>query len=354
MSYSRIIATAEQGELLETDQLECLERSFRAWAEQTGTKRRLSRLRILAIFLLIRYTGAKLNEVLSLRPSDDIDIAQRLVTYRGDGDGELRQVQLSEALAKELDALLGPGTELADAEPAGEKQRDAERPFQIDPAFVRRKFYERAEACGFKSSRGGPEMIRKARALELMRNNVPLPVVQRLMGHSTPNLTASHISFSEDDMAQVARWFVERESGRKTSARNSFFGKVAGIVKGDVQSIVELVTPEDDHIYTMVTNSSAERLGLKPGRLASAEIKAPWLSLEHADRPGRSSADNVCEGVLSGLIEGKVNVECEVSLHERMTLCAIVSAPGFAALGLKIGDPVRVLFSSYAVILHAD
>jgi molybdopterin-binding protein len=35
-------------------------------------------------------------------------------------------------------------------------------------------------------------------------------------------------------------------------------------------------------------------------------------------------------------------------------LCAIISSPAFAELGLKEGDPARVLFSSYAVILHTE
>jgi molybdate transport system regulatory protein len=65
------------------------------------------------------------------------------------------------------------------------------------------KFYERAAACGFPKELGGPDAIRKSRAVELMQNNLPLPVVQRILGHSTPNLTASFVSFSDDDIRQV-------------------------------------------------------------------------------------------------------------------------------------------------------
>lgn len=343
---------------MEPDQLERLEQSFRQWAAKSGKGRLFSRTRILLIFLLIRYTGAKLNEVLGLNAQRDIKRGQRLVRYRG-GEAEsqeIREVDISQSLTEAIDDFLylAAGVASREASVAPESSLDPDHPLAIDPAFVRRKFYERARDCGLDPKRCGPEMIRKARGLELLRNNMPLPVVQRLLGHSSPNLTASHLTFSEEDMQQVARWFMERESGRKTSARNNFFGKVDSLAKGDIQSLVEIATPEGFRIQTMVTNSSAQRLGLKPGRLASAEIKAPWLSLEHADRPGRSSADNMFEGVISAVSRGTINVECEVGIHEGMTLCAVVSAPGFDALGLKEGDAVRVLFSCYAVTLHVD
>ena len=357
MSHSRILSTADQGELLEPDQLEQLEQSFRRWATKAGSGRRLSRARILIIFLLIRYTGAKLNEVLRLNEETDIKSEQRLIRYRGGEteDEEPREAPLSQSLCEEINAFL----RFAENAPPEEDNADhvddgRKHPFAIDPAFVRRKFYERARDCGLTPSRCGPEMIRKGRALELLRNNMPLPVVQRLLGHSTPNLTASHLNFSRDEMRQVAKWYVERESGRKTSARNSFFGKVQTLLQDAVQSLVEIVTPDGDRVRTMVTNSSAERLGLQPGRLVSAEIKAPWLTVEPADRPGLSSADNVYEGVISKIIRGKVNVECEVRIHEGIHLCAILSAPGFDALGVKEKDAVRVLFSCHAVVLHVD
>lgn len=358
MSYSRIISTSEQSQLLEPDQLSRLEQAFRQWTAKAGKGRALSRNRILVVFLLIRYTGAKLNEVLSLDAKRDIKLEERLVYYGG-GESEAedrREIQISRELAESINGFLKLAADSPHEEKdiEREKKTDLQRPFAIDPAYVRRQFYERGKDCGLDPKRSGPEMIRKARGLELMRNNVPLPVVQRLLGHSSPNLTASHVTFSEEDMRQVARWFVEKESGRKTSARNAFFGKVNSLARGDVQSLVEIVTPEGFHVSTMITNSSAERLGLKPGRLASAEIKAPWLILEDAGRPGRSSADNTCEGVIAKVYMGAVNVECEVRIHEKLKLCAILSTPGFQALGLGIGDKVRVLFSCYAVILHVD
>ncbi len=74
-------------------------------------------------------------------------------------------------------------------------------------------------------------MIRKARAVELMQRNMPMPAVQTMLGHSTMNLTSACVSFSKDDIAQVTKLFLDREASRKTSARNSFFGKIQAFSK---------------------------------------------------------------------------------------------------------------------------
>ena len=346
MNNGRILSGAQGGQL-EPLQLDFLESSFRDWAKAARSpSARVSRKRVLLIFLLIRYTGAKLSEVLGLRPADDMDLARNSVCYgkASASEGQSREVHISTSLSEELRELLSAVT----AEEA------AERVFAVDPAFVRRKFYERAEACGFAKQQGGPEMIRKARAVELMRNNLPLPAVQRLFGHSTPNLTASFVSFSEEDMRKLTRWYMERESGAKTSARNSFYGKVKSLDKGAIQSLVELSLPDGNTLWAMVTNTSAERLSIMPGMMLTAEIKAPWLIVEPCDRPGGSSAENQLSGVIVTLAPGGVTTECVVRLKDGTELCAVVSSVGLAALGIGEGDCARVLFSCHAVILRAE
>jgi molybdate transport system regulatory protein len=101
-----------------------------------------------------------------------------------------RIVNISEALCLEVQALI------ADLS----SQKALKNMLKVDPGFVRRKFYERAEACGIAKQLGAPEILRKSRAVELMQKNMPLPAVQMLLGHSTPNLTSSYVSYSEDDI----------------------------------------------------------------------------------------------------------------------------------------------------------
>ena len=332
-SHGRIISVAD---CLDSIQMEQLEHSFRAWAEEPKrADLRLSRKRILLIFLLVRYTGAKLHEVLALNPASALDSENLLITF------ENREVQIPPHAAQSMRKLL--------REPVAALRRVA-----IDPAFVRRKFYERAAACGFSKKQGSPEMIRKARAVELMQGDLPVPAVQRMLGHSSPNLTTARIAFSEDDIRRVTRRHMERESGRKTSARNSFFGKVHALIKGEVQTLVQLATLDGGTLSAIVTNTSVEHLGIKPGRLLSAEIKAPWLVLERRDATGRNTLENRWDGTIVRIQRGTINTECAVRIADGAELCAVVSSPVFAALRLQEGDPVRVLFSCYAVILHTE
>jgi molybdate transport system regulatory protein len=215
--HGSIFFSPDQDSCLDSIQLHKLEQSFRDWINSAArVDVRLSRLRILAIFLLIRYTGAKLNEVLNIDPQLDIDFENHYVRFshtRKKSRRLQRIVYISEAVGQEIKAII------ADLSP----QKAFKNMLKVDPGFVRRKFYERAEACGIAKQLGAPEILRKSRAVELMQNNMPLPAVQKILGHSTPNLTSSYVSFSEDEIQEVSRLFIERESSRKTSARNSFF-----------------------------------------------------------------------------------------------------------------------------------
>lgn len=325
-------------------ELEKLEASFRQWADEPGSRgSRVTRARMLLMFLLIRYTGSKLSEVLKLDLDRDIDTTARTVIFRGIGRSKkAREVEISEALALEAKGLLGL------------MRREPDRAFGVDPSFVRRVFYARAEECGLDPGCAGPEMIRKARAIELMQNKLPLPAVQRLFGRLAPSPALRRASFSDEEMHRLTRLYLDREAGGRTSARNSFYGKVHGLSRGEVQTLVEIAASDGEPLYAMITNASASRLGLKPGMLVTAEVKAPWLALESADGAGSSSMENVREGTILNLTTGAVTTECIVRTAGGLELAAVVSAPGFHKLGVGRGDPIRVLCSAYSVILKTE
>ncbi len=224
----------------------------------------------------------------------------------------------------------------------------------MDPGHVRRKFYERALACGFPKELGGPEALRKSRAVELLQNNVPLPVVQSILGHSTPNLTAALVSFSEAEMHQVARFFLNKESGRKTSARNNFFGKISSIQKGDIQAKVDMITLGGNRVTTVITNDSLSRLGLKVGKLITAEVKAPWVVLHKDDEEPECSAENRFRGTIARINKGRVTTEYVVQIADGTELCAIVSSDSSRTLDIRLNDPVWAVFNCFAVVLHLD
>jgi molybdate transport system regulatory protein len=345
---ARIYAVPQETRYLDPTALARLEQAFRSWERSPSRADvRASRKRILLIFLLIRYTGARLNEVLALNLRKDIDASRGIVRYRnesGVNSGPAREVQISSELMSEIqEALHG----LASAGKAALL-------LKVDAGHVRRKFYERAVDCGFAQDLGSPNAIRRARAVELMQSNVPLPVVQRVLGHSTPNLTASFIAFSEEDIDQVARHFIETESRRKTSARNSFFGKVGAIRRGDIQSEIELMTVGGETVTTVITNNSLKKLGLKVGALATAEVKAPWVVLQKCETEPLCTAENVFYGSVIKILRGKRTTELIVRIRDGTEMCSLVTEESRRKIGVKEDDNVWVMFNSFAVILHVN
>lgn len=325
-------------------QLSQLERSFRQWADDSPRSNvRYARRRILLIFLLIRYTGAKLNEILALDPFTDIQ-GQSVCIRDLDSSQQqcIRTITIADNFAKEIrEILLDPGF------------RDSlDKLFAVDPAFVRRKFYERAAACGFAQGLCGPEMIRRARAVELVQGNMPLPAVQKLMGHASPNLTAAHVSYSPEELERITRLFMDREARRTSSARNTFYGKIAAIDSGDVQARVTLVNPAGHCITTMITMESLARLQLHVGRLVTAEVKAPWVLVQPGSVPIKSSAENQFSGKVARINRGRVSTEYVIRLADGTELCAMLSTESSRHLGLEEGDAALVLFNCFAVILH--
>ncbi len=346
MHHGLIVSPPDEERCLDTPQLARLEQTFRDWVNATPRADvRLSRRRILLIFLVIRYTGAKLNEVLNLKPFQDIDTVSRTVSFQNAAsapDKKPRSVPLSPALSAEIRSTLRE-PEFADFLQNG---------FDIDPAFVRRKFYERAADCTFPKHLGAPEMIRKARAVELMQGNMPLSAVQLLLGHATPNMTSSYVSFSSSDINRITRHFMEMEDSRTSSARNSFYGKIALIERGDIQSRVELLTLSDQRISAIVTNHSLVQLGLKKGSLITAEVKAPWITVQKKQEKPFCSADNMLEGVIEDINETPVITEYMIRLQDGTMLCAIITTGAARSLDLKPGQPVWAYFNCFAVVLH--
>jgi len=347
-SHARIVSMPDEGQCLDTVQMNRLEQSFRSWAE--GPLRadvRLSRRRILLIFLLIRYTGGKLNEVIALNPFQDVDFKHHLVFLGRTEKKNIRpprEVQIPEVLSEEIKSSLN--------DPAFKKYLG--NFFKVDPGHVRRKFYERATDSGLPPSMGSPESIRKSRAIELMQSNMPLPVVQKMLGHSTLNVTASYVDFSDADMRQVAKHFIEKESHRKTSARNSFFGKISSIKKGDIQAKVEMITLSGAIVTTIITRDSLSRLGLKTGSLITAEVKAPWVILQKSDKEPGSSAENRFFGTIVRINKGEITTEYVVHISDGTELCSIVTTDNARQMGFQENDRVWVIFNSFSVVLHTD
>lgn len=342
---SRVFVVPEGVKYLDTLQLAGLERAFRTWAEapRRGDVR-ASRRRMLLAFLLLRYTGAKLGEVLDLEPARDLEgLALRVGRDPGDQDPG-RSVSIPAELARDLAAAL------ADPELAGYLPRL----FDVDQGHLRRKFYERADEAGLPRDLVNPTVLRRSRAIEMLREGLPLPMVQKVLGHSTANLAAGYLDVSDADLQRVLSHFVASETRRTSSARNAFYGRVAKVEQGDIQARVELETLGGHRIASVITLESLSTLALRPGSFATAEIKAPWVILTSGGQPPASSAENRLAGVVDAVRRGRINAEVTLLLADGTRLCAIVTSPSLDALDLAPGAKAWACFSGFAVVLRVE
>ena len=347
-SHGRLLPITDSERCLDSKQLHDLEQSFRQWAASSSRPdHRNSRDRILLIFLIIRYTGARLNEALSLDPASDFDLDNNIIRLgkrHGGKDFNSREVQIPGAISADIRTM----TIDSASKWAGGSV------FRIDPAHVRRKFYERAASITIPSSLGTPETIRKSRAVELMRSNMPLPVIQKILGHSTPNLAASYVEFSDTEISHVAKYFADRENKRKTSARNSFFGKISTIRTGDIQALVEVVSVNGNIITSIITSDSLTRIGLQPGMLVTAEVKAPWIQLCKDRNAPNCSAENLFQGRVCRITKNRTTAEVVVCLPDGTELCAIITEQSRRQMDIQNEDLLWSFFDAFAVFLQVD
>ncbi|EPR41215.1 molybdenum-pterin binding protein [Desulfovibrio sp. X2] len=341
---------------LDTVGLAALEQSFRAWAAASNRPDvALSRRRMLCVFLLLRASGARLGEVLGLDERADVDCATGAVRFAG------REVQLSAEVCAEVAALMEhPGS----APLAG-------RLFSLDQGQVRRTFAQRAAAAGLPRELSSPTVLRRSRAVEMLGGGVPLSVVQKTLGQSSPSLTAAWHGYSEDDARRLVARFMERER-RRTSARNAFFGRITGIRTGEVQALVEVEAVGGQRLRSMITVGSVASLGLHEGAMVTAEIKAPWVLIAPAEQdgapgpaaesgaaagpgePAAMSAENRYLGVVREVHRGSVTTEVVTELADGTAVCAVVTTASADGLSLVPGRRAWVFWSAFAVILNVE
>ncbi|WP_411753153.1 TOBE domain-containing protein, partial [Serratia sp. (in: enterobacteria)] len=145
--------------------------------------------------------------------------------------------------------------------------------------------------------------------------------------------------------AAIARFSLQ------TSARNQFFGTVIERDHQQVQQHISLLLA-DGHtrLTAAVTQQSADRLQLTPGKEVLALIKAPWVKLS-TDPASTGLADNALAGFVASIQPGSDHSEVLVTLNGGETLCATVSNQELAQLKLSIGTAVHALFNAVRVIV---
>ena len=332
---------------LDRTQLAALTKSFEEWVDRSRDFRtRRSRERVLIIFLVLRYTGARLGEVLALDEHKDIDVSQSIVHIRdGSGYGADREVPVPRDVAERIQSWCEETSDHLSPE------RGPESLFNLDQGFLRRKFYEQEARCHLSRDLLNPRVLRNSRAIELLQGGMPMRAVQALLGHSKTDFTAAYVTLSEDDLRTIIRQHCTMEFGMETSARNTFRGNVAEITSNTVTSEIVLRTDSDYEIEALITNRSRTRLGLKKGNPVLAMVKATWVKVEKPEAPMIVNARNAFWGTITEVLNDGSNAEVQGLLEDETPVCALLSGEKLRELGVGQGDTVLFTFKAISVIL---
>ena len=138
----------------------------------------------------------------------------------------------------------------------------------------------------------------------------------------------------------------------QTSARNQFPGTVKSVDKGAVNAEV-ILDIGGLELAAIITNHSADHLGLVPGQKAYALVKAPSVILL-TDPAIKTSARNQIWGTVSRCEEGAVNAIVVIASDSGPEVTATVTLDSVHGLGLKSGQRVCALIKASQIILAID
>jgi molybdate transport system regulatory protein len=137
----------------------------------------------------------------------------------------------------------------------------------------------------------------------------------------------------------------------KISARNLLSGTVQEITKGAVNAEVILKLQGGETVVAIITNSSADSLGLAKGKPAFAIVKASEVIVGKDVEGAKLSARNVLAGEVVRVQDGVVNSEVEIKLPGGTIIVASITKTSVHALGLKVGERVSAIMKASNVMI---
>jgi len=190
---------------LTEDELQRLTEAFRKYYDEVENipkyaRRAAKRGRYWIIFLFLRYTGARLSEVLNIDEGRDIDIRNsevRLITLKRQGKRKkgkvFRIIPISPYVINEYLRFISLHPELKG------------KIFKLNRSNFYKVFYKLARDAGIPDHLAHPHILRHTRAVELVRAGIPITVVQQLLGHATLNTTAIYLRYSSMEVKAIMK-----------------------------------------------------------------------------------------------------------------------------------------------------
>ncbi len=193
-------ATAQPLQYLSESQINRLTNSFQSWFDQkdiSDAKRRI-RGRYWLVFLTLRFTGARISEVVNVKP-DDIDFRNteiRLITLKRHNPkkkGSYRIIPVPGNVTAEAANYLAQYPYMKD------------KIFSINRSNFYKVFQERCIESNIPKEMAHPHILRHTRAIELLRAGVPVTIVQDLLGHSALTTTAVYLKISGQEAKRILK-----------------------------------------------------------------------------------------------------------------------------------------------------
>lgn len=180
---------------LTQSQVNALTRAFQDWYDGSSAGRRKQRGRYWLTYLVLRFTGARIGEVLMLNDTSDINFREAEIRMPTLKRRQLayRQVFVPQSVVAEIATYLAEFPEMRG------------KVFRIYQSNFRRTFYERAKEAGIPRELAHPHVLRHTRAIELLRAGVPITIVQDQLGHAYLTTTAVYLKLSGQEAKQILR-----------------------------------------------------------------------------------------------------------------------------------------------------
>jgi len=195
-------------------QINALTAAYQKFFDSAPTPRQYARRgRHWLIFLVLRFTGARLGEAIRLNADMDIDHRNgelKLITlkqhaHKGRKVKKRAPSRIVPVPANVLAEIGNYRLQIAQYVAKGELPPDVGSPFRIDAATFRKKFYSMAKEAEIPLDLGHPHILRHSRSVELLRAGVPVTIVQDLLGHSSLNTTALYLRIAGHEAKQILK-----------------------------------------------------------------------------------------------------------------------------------------------------
>ena len=308
-----------EAEIMDEARLRAFLQAFYHWYESAASPmQQCSRARVLLVCLLIRFAALRLGEVLALDDMKDLDVEQGVLHVRGKW---ARDLPLPEAALKRL-------VELRDA-PCNVRARGSL--CRLDPAYVRRVFAGRAREAGLPGV--SPTDIRDFREQELLRQGVPLLVVEFFLGRRGGGM------LKPEDAARLRKTFRQWEYSSRTGRHNVVSGELLLVHKGAFSCVLKVLTDGGLSFAVRCSTRTFARLELVERLRTSVFIR----SLQVRVLPEEEEGENCFAGTVTDVLERDGEARVMVRLHgDALEFCAVLSRDEAAELVLTRGREVWV------------